>query len=65
METLTRWEDPTIEEQQKEIHRLNNIINELEKDLEEKIDEDRLNLLSNCHWRYVLDKLHELKENKQ
>ena len=54
-----------IKEKGKEIERLNNIINKLEKDLEEKIDEDRLNLLSNCHWRYVLDKLQELKENKQ
>ena len=37
------------------------ILNELEKDLKEKINEDRLNLLSNCHWKYVLDKLNELK----
>ena len=40
---------------------LNNIINELEKDLKGKIDEDRLNILSNSHWKYVLDKLQELK----
>ena len=40
METLTRWEDPTIDELQKEVikfikenERLNNIINELEKEL--------------------------------
>ncbi len=45
-----------------ENNRLNNIINELEKDLEEKIDEDRLNILSNSHWKYVLDKLKALKE---
>ena len=41
--------------------KLRTIINELEKDLEEKIDEDRLNILSNSHWKYVLDKLQELK----
>lgn len=53
----------TDEEQElvEEIERLNSIINELEKDLEEKIDEDRLNILSNSHWKYVLDKIKELK----
>lgn len=46
--------------------KLRTIINELEKDLEEKIDEDRLNILSNSHWKYVLDKLQELKgDDKQ
>lgn len=68
----------SLEEKDKEIERLNkecdtymkiatkrgNIIDELEKDLEEKIDEDRLNILSNSHWKYVLDKLKELKESK-
>jgi len=47
----------------KEIERLNNIINELEKDLKEKIEEDRLNILSNSHWLYILDKLQELKDS--
>ena len=42
---------------------LNNIINSLEKDLKNKIEEDRLNILSNPHWLYVLDKLKALKEN--
>ena len=50
----------------KENERLNNIINELEKDLKQKIEEDRLNILSNSHWLYILDKLQELKEvNKE
>lgn len=36
IETFTRWQDPTIEEKDKEIERLNNIINELKwKPIEE------------------------------
>ena len=50
-------------EKDKEIERLNNIINELEKDLKNKIEENRLNILSNPHWLYCLDKLKELKES--
>lgn len=64
--------------QKKEIERLNkecdaymkiatkrgNIIEELEKDLQSKIDKDKLNLISNPHWLYVLDKLKSLKEGK-
>ena len=45
----------------RKIEQLNNIIDELEKDLKNKIEEDRLNILANPHWLYVLDKLNELK----
>jgi len=49
---------------EKVIIKQNNIIEELEKDLQSKIDEDRLNIISNSHWLYVLDKLKALKEGK-
>lgn len=39
VEIITRWEDPTIEEFKKEIEKLNNIINELEKYLIEEIED--------------------------
>ena len=59
VETFTRWQDPTVEEYKKEIDRLNNIINELEKWIESKIDTVKYNSFDE-----VLDKLKELKENK-
>ena len=49
----------------RKIEQLNNIIDELEKDLKNKIEEDRLNILANPYWLYVLNKLNELKgDNK-
>lgn len=51
-----------IKSAQEELKKKDNIINELEKDLKNKIEGDRLNILSNPHWLYVLDKIKELKE---
>ena len=63
METLTRWQDPTIEQQKKEIDRLNNIINELEqwlKSVDTVVNEDNISYIE---YNLILDKLQELKEN--
>ena len=66
IQTFTRWIDPTIEEQKKEIDRLNNVINELEKwlieyrtfiDIPDYYEEGIIDCLDE-----VLDKLKELKE---
>jgi len=63
VEIITRWQDPTIEKYQKEIDRLNNIINELEKWLKEDLKQVyrdagyRNNIINE-----VLDKLKELKD---
>ena len=55
-----------VEQQDKEIERLNNIIDELEKWLEEnkKISQAHENVLGVNISNLVLDKLKELKENK-
>jgi len=54
-----------VEEKNKEIDRLNNIINELEKYLIEHIDEYRdMEQDAMFEFGLVLDKLKELKENK-
>ena len=52
----------SYEEKEIEAIKKDNIINELEKDLQSKIDKDKLNLISNPHWLYVLAKLKELKD---
>ena len=56
---VDNWEqfEQNIEYQKKEIERLNNIINELEKWIESKIDDVKYNSFDE-----VLDKLKELKE---
>ena len=60
IEIFTRWVDPTIEEYKKEIDRLNNIIDELEKALKEENDcYDVVGVATR-----MLDTLKELKENK-
>lgn len=52
-----------IEEKNKEIDRLNNVINELEKYIKAEIPEEEF---VNSEWYVnILDKLNELKENKQ
>ena len=43
-EVLTRWIDPTIQEKDKEIERLNNIINEIEKALDDEINDYKGNI---------------------
>jgi len=66
---VIRSQAETIELQEKEIDRLNNIINELEKHLNQEILEWKDN---NDDWikaqvqedKIILDKLKELKENK-
>lgn len=57
----------TLREKDKEINRLNNIINELEKWLETKREEYATNIewLSTTRMSNVLDKLKELKENNK
>ena len=56
----------TIEEKDKEIERLNNIINELEKDIDLELYKTRANDEYNeglfNAFRYVKNKLEELKE---
>ena len=77
VETFTHWVDPTIEEKDKEIHRLNNIIDELEKELEFEINDYNGNIdletrnidsefLRGNAWEadYLLNKLKKLKEGK-
>ena len=66
METLTRWQDPTIEQQKKEIDRLNNIINELEEYLKKLYIQrkDRSSYKYGQDYKEILNKLQELKENK-
>ena len=63
VETFTRWVDPTIEEKDKEIKRLNNIINELEKWLKEDKEYAMNNFeCGRCFNMFnILDKLKELK----
>ena len=58
-EVLTRWIDPAIQEKDKEIERLTNIINELENYLIEMSDRS---WDDNGAYDDVLDKLKELKE---
>ena len=61
-ETFTHWVDPTIEEKDKEIERLNNIINELEKYMRyERINDGQID-----EWTImeIQMKLKELKEGK-
>ena len=85
VETITHWIDPTIQEKDKEIERLNNdikillkendnkekviiklnnIINELEKYLEDLIDNDCVSIEATEIYEDTLDKLKELKEGK-
>ena len=64
IETLTRWQDPTIEEYKKEITRLNNIIEQvieyIEYSLNNSSSDERMIL------QMVLAKLKvELKEGKE
>ena len=66
VEIFTRWQDPTIEEKDKEIDRLNNIISELEKWLKEKQILYGINQ-QGFSWGVcgdALDKLQELKEKE-
>ena len=69
--TITRWEDPTIEQQRKEIDRLNNIINELEKFMDEDYEYyEKYGYAEQGHAmgeiRRIKNKLEELKAiNKQ
>ena len=70
VETFTRWQDPTIEEYKKEIDRLNNVIDGLEKWLEEKQQEyegiyDYYERSCYLFSKEILDKIKELKESKQ
>ena len=59
VETFTQWIDPTIQEKDKKIERLNNIINELEK----LIDSYELGKYDYEIPVFILkDKLKELKE---
>ena len=63
VEIITRWQDPTIEEYQKEIERLNNILDEIEKYIKE--NSWYYNTSDGCQWIdqfKLLDKLKELKE---
>jgi len=53
--------EETIIEQDKEIERLNNIINELEKWAKEELEQPNW---ASCGARCMLDKLKELKEGK-
>ena len=74
VEKFTHWVDPTIEQKDKEIERLNNIIDELEKDLEEvfiKMKEKQVRIGGRGYYytdlipiEDVLDKLKKLKEGK-
>lgn len=66
IQTFTRWIDPTIEEQKKEIDRLNNVITELEKWLEEKQKEyegtyDYYERSCYLFSKKILDKMNQLK----
>lgn len=63
VETFTRWVDPTIKEKDKEIERLNNIMNEFEKWLQEniKISKAHGNQTAVNIFNVLLDKLKELK----
>ena len=58
-----------INNREDEIERLNNIINELEEDINERIKrynvDETINGIVVGTLKYVLDKLQELKENKQ
>ena len=70
LETFTMWQEPTIEEYQKEIARLNKIIDELEKELKSDLDVYICSRQNGKTFRYaeklvksmLLDKLQELKE---
>lgn len=64
VEIFTRWIDPTIEEYKKEIDRLNGIIEEIEDFTR---DEYRNPSEQDVEWEVglILDKIVELKENKQ
>ena len=65
IEVLTRWQDHTIEEKDKEIEKLNNIINELEKWLkEENMFDEYKDITYRETMGYVLDKLKELIGDK-
>ena len=60
---VIRSQEETIKLQEKEIERLNNIINELEEWLKEKIDEYKdMELYDNASmFEYALNELNELK----
>ena len=63
LEQIVEVVRPILNEKDKEIERLNNIITELEKWLEER--KDSCNTLDYYRsYKDVLDKLKELKENK-
>ena len=72
IEILTRWQDTTIEEYKKEISRLNNIIEELEKELRKDMEvyicgrsnAKTFRFVEKMVKAYYLDKLKELKEGK-
>ena len=68
IETLTRWQDPTIYEKDKEIKRLNNIINEFEKYLIneikrlENVEQTPSIILITGKIHDIYDELQKLKE---
>ena len=68
IETLTRWQDPTIKEYKKEIERLNNIIDLVVKDMEMTKYNPELPTYNSCvavdkdHIQQWIDKLKELSE---
>lgn len=75
IEIITRWQDPTIEEYQREIERLNNIINELENIINKMIYDGYTDGLTGyfattensefgVRGKILLNKIQELKENK-
>ena len=70
VETFTHWVDPTIEQKDKEIERLNNIIDELEKIIIDawKIQDAEIFMTIHDKQYYteedVLNRIKELKEGK-
>ncbi len=58
LQKFNRWQDPTIEEYKKEIERLNNIINELERHIKTLVYQD---IYGEQIIDSILNKLKELK----
>ena len=65
---LTRWIDPTTQEKDKEIERLNNIIDELEKSILQKLESyknDKEYFIDEKTMEDLYKELKELKEGKE